>query len=291
MNSAADIRSRIAEIEDSIAGIESQLASLRADKEQLQLTLSSIVYPVLTVPPEIMSLVFLHGASESILDHVWTIIRHNNLRLAGVCRAWRDGVFSTCELWTSIALDCRRGGEPSVILKTWLTRSGGLPLDLRIRFSPNETDTVWSALTAHSTQWRNMELLTLDSVALSLEAIPSSLPLLQRLVIKGDVTLGKADNGHPVSTPQLRELNLDIPFVVYQLALPLSGITMLSLSGSSAAGISQILAFTPDLEVLAVSIYDFESYPVNTPCSLTRLHTLHCHTTIPPHGIRWLSRS
>jgi ABC-type phosphate transport system auxiliary subunit len=43
MNSAADIRSRIAEIEHSIAGIESQLASLRADKEQLQLTLSSIV--------------------------------------------------------------------------------------------------------------------------------------------------------------------------------------------------------------------------------------------------------
>ncbi|KAJ6558286.1 hypothetical protein B0H19DRAFT_1070814 [Mycena capillaripes] len=217
MNSAADIRSRIAEIEHSIAGIESQLASLRADKEQLQLTLSSIVYRVLTVPPEII-------------------------------------------------------------------RSGGLPLDLRITFSTNETDTVWSALTAHSTQWRNMELLTLDSVVLSLEALPSSILLLQRLVIKGDVTLEEADNGHPVSTPELRELNLDIPFVMYQLALPLSGITTLSLSGSSAAGISQILTFTPDLEVLAISIYDdFEQYPVPTPCSLTRLHTLHCHAMIPPH--------
>ncbi|KAJ7264250.1 hypothetical protein C8J57DRAFT_1332200 [Mycena rebaudengoi] len=260
MNSAADIRSRIAEIEHSIAGIESQLA---------------IVYRVLTVPPEIMSVIFLHGASEFILDRVWTAIRHNNMRLAGVCRAWRDVVFSTCELWTSIALDCHRGGEPSIILKAWLTRSGGLPLDLRIRFSPNETDTVWSALTAHSTRWRNMELLTLDSVVLSLETLPSSLPLLQRLVIKGDVMLEEADNGHLVSTPQLRELNLDIPFVMYQLALPLIGITTLSLSGSSAAGISQILAFTPDIEVLAISIYDFES--------LTRLHTLHFHATIPPH--------
>ncbi|KAF7368680.1 hypothetical protein MVEN_00192300 [Mycena venus] len=280
MNSAADIRSRIAKIEHSIAGIESQLAALRADKEQLQSALSSIVYPVLTVPPEIMSVVFLHGASEFILDRVW-----NNLRLAGVCRAWQDIVFSTCELWTKIALNCHRGGEPSIILKTWLTRSGGLPLDLRIIFSPNETDTdtVWSALTAHSAQWRNMELLIFDSVVLSLETLPSSLPLLQRLVIEGDVTLGDPGNGHPISTPQFRELNLDIPFVMYQLALPLSGITTLSLSGSSAAGISQILAFTPDLEVLAISIRDFEPHPNNTPCSLTSLHTLHCHAAIPPH--------
>ncbi|KAJ7246009.1 hypothetical protein C8J57DRAFT_1678678 [Mycena rebaudengoi] len=289
MNSAADIRSRIAEIEHSIAGIESQLASLRADKEQLQLTLSSIVYRVLTVPPEIISVIFLHGASEFILNRVWTTIRHNNLRLTGVCRAWRDIVFSTCELWMSIALDCNRGGAPSIILKTWLSRSGGLPLDLRIRFSPNETDAVWYALTAHATQWRNMELLTLDDVILYLETLPSSLPLLQRLVIKGDVImLGEADNDHPVSTPQLRELNLDIPFLMYQLALPLSGITTLSLSGSSAAAISQILAFTPDLEVLAISIHDFEPHPVDTPCSLTRLDTLHCHAMIPPHVLNQL---
>ncbi|KAF8169001.1 hypothetical protein K438DRAFT_1855973 [Mycena galopus ATCC 62051] len=264
MNSAADIRSRIAEIEHSIANIESQLVSLRADKEQLQLTLStcsSIVYPVLTVPPEIMSAIFLHGASE------WTTILHNNLRLAGVCRAWQDVVVSTCELWTSIALDCRRGGDPATILKTWLTRSGGLPLDLRIRFTPNETNT----------------LLTLDSIVLCLKALPSSLPLLKRLVIEGDVTLEEADNGHLVSAPQFRELNLDVPFVMYQLALPLSGITTLSLSGSSAAGISQILAFTPDLEVLAIFIDDFEPHSLYTPCSLTRLHTLRFHATIPPH--------
>jgi hypothetical protein len=56
-----------------------------------------------------------------------------------------------------------------------------------------------------------MELLTLDDVILYLETLPSSLPLLQRLVIKGGVMmLGEADNGHPVSTSQLRELNLDI---------------------------------------------------------------------------------
>ncbi|KAJ7191597.1 hypothetical protein B0H12DRAFT_752072 [Mycena haematopus] len=185
-----------------------------------------------------MSVIFLQGASEFIFD-VWaTTIRHNNLRLAGVCRAWRDVAFSTCELWTSIALDCRRDKKPSIVLKSWLSRSGGLPLDLHIKFSPNETDTVWSALSAHSAQWRNMELLISDSVVLSLETLPSSLPLLQRLVIHGDVTLREPDHGHSVSTPKLRELNLDIPFVMYQLALPLSGITTLSLSGHSAAGLS-----------------------------------------------------
>ncbi|KAJ7463297.1 hypothetical protein FB451DRAFT_1494276 [Mycena latifolia] len=54
------LRSRLAAIDRHIADLEAQLARLRVEKEGVLESLDALVYPILTLPPEITSEIFLH---------------------------------------------------------------------------------------------------------------------------------------------------------------------------------------------------------------------------------------
>ncbi|KAJ7812946.1 hypothetical protein B0H14DRAFT_3478508 [Mycena olivaceomarginata] len=102
--------------------------------------LGQIVYPVLTLPPEITTRIFV----ESLPSHAR--VRPSPvtapLLLAQICGDWRRIALSSCELWNSvdIAFITQRwthkqqpndGALP--LLETWFDRAKGLPLSLTIR--------------------------------------------------------------------------------------------------------------------------------------------------------------
>jgi hypothetical protein len=99
-------------------------------KEQLD----SVAYPVLTLPPEMTSEIFIYCLpSKREMD----VVNPNEapLLLMHVCRAWRQLAISTPALWTTF--DIYHPGPSSLpclteIAQTWFERARKCPLSVRI---------------------------------------------------------------------------------------------------------------------------------------------------------------
>ncbi|KAJ7875737.1 hypothetical protein B0H14DRAFT_2267486, partial [Mycena olivaceomarginata] len=76
---------------------QTYLAALEAKRRDLKMDLGQIVYPVLTLPPEITTRIFV----ESLPSHAR--VRPSPvtapLLLAQICGDWRRIALSSCELW------------------------------------------------------------------------------------------------------------------------------------------------------------------------------------------------
>ncbi|KAJ7723894.1 hypothetical protein B0H16DRAFT_1333825, partial [Mycena metata] len=119
-----------------LADIQHQLEVLKAREKDLKAALASVVYTILTLPPEITSHIFLdclpfHGR-----------VRPSSIKaplvLAQACRYWRDVALATPRLWSSIDLNLEIG-RPNIpekgtiaLLRTWLSRAKRSPISLML---------------------------------------------------------------------------------------------------------------------------------------------------------------
>ncbi|KAJ7619825.1 hypothetical protein DFH06DRAFT_914573, partial [Mycena polygramma] len=98
-----------------------------------QMKLAKVAYPVLTLPAEIVSCIFV-----ACLPHHGPVRPSPSsapLLLAQICQYWREITLSSCELWSSVDLFFRgqsNGDRYGPLLKTWLARAKGRPLFLTI---------------------------------------------------------------------------------------------------------------------------------------------------------------
>ncbi|KAF7293064.1 F-box domain-containing protein [Mycena indigotica] len=285
---AAVIRFNISALEHKITSLEEQLAATRSELRREKELLSDIVYPINTLPPEILSRILVRAHADfseyqhfAILDS-FSMGRGLSYRLllASVCKQWRNVVWSTCEMWTRVTVHCGRVKSASEALQTWLPRSGGLPVDFSIILVDETADAVWDVLVKHSAQWRHVDLCTADSVTLSLANAASTLPFFETLWLTGDVAM---EDGEHISAPNWHALKINVPFVLYQLALPLAQITSLELNGQSSCGILEMLALMPELTSLVLCVVETEreQEPTVSSCFLSQLKSLHYNTALP----------
>ncbi|KAJ6542936.1 hypothetical protein B0H19DRAFT_957879, partial [Mycena capillaripes] len=91
------IRLRIDEIRSTILRYETYLQALEEKQRELETALSTIVYPVLTLPPEIVSRIFV----ECLPSHgrVRPSPRTPPLVLAQICQKWREIALTDSILW------------------------------------------------------------------------------------------------------------------------------------------------------------------------------------------------
>ncbi|KAJ7501017.1 hypothetical protein B0H11DRAFT_2189018 [Mycena galericulata] len=172
-----------------LADIQHQLEVLKTRERDLQDALAAVVYPVLTLPPEITSHIFLkclpfHGRVQPSATKA-------PLVLAQVCRHWRDVALATARLWSSIDLkveDSRRnipddGKIP--LLRTWLSRANRSPISLTLRLPYNHpiSKEVLSVIPSYAGQLRRLELKASDSDYETLRATFSDLPVLRELAM------------------------------------------------------------------------------------------------------------
>ncbi|KAJ7615335.1 hypothetical protein FB45DRAFT_758014 [Roridomyces roridus] len=123
---SGNLRTRLAHIESQINAFEIQIARLPADHQAVREELAAVVYPILTLLNEITSEIFLHFARDC--EHA---LRAPVL-LSSICSHWRRVALSTPSLWTrfeAASLE-ENGTQMSVFLELWLSRAGGLPLDM-----------------------------------------------------------------------------------------------------------------------------------------------------------------
>ncbi|KAJ7044582.1 hypothetical protein C8F04DRAFT_590935 [Mycena alexandri] len=162
MESNEVLRARFSELEWAISIQQMLLNAMMARMQQLQTRLNSIVYPVLSLPPEITSEIFIRCIPEGSRDVVDT--RVAPLLPMHVCRAWRQIAISTPALWTTFDVSeaVRSLSETS---KIWFERARQLPLSVAIdtsfsRLGRGSFDQFLVTFGRHSQSIRSLQLYT-----------------------------------------------------------------------------------------------------------------------------------
>ncbi|KAJ7136872.1 hypothetical protein C8R44DRAFT_363556 [Mycena epipterygia] len=275
----SELRSRLDAIEQRMAALESQMALLRKEREDILEELAAIVYPVLTLPSDITSEIFLHWYAARPLNQ-YRPPPPSPLPLASTCKLWRAIALSTCRLWTHL----RFGGSASAALghrlQNWLPRAGALPVDLRIHLptsSSQECEAVFRIIAQYSSRWGSLDITSDHPISIPAD-IHGSFSSLTRisLQIRG-WSDGDALTEIPafLNAPRLQEVALtNVALFDWQISLPWTQLTALSLWHQTVDECLEILTHTPNLEVLTFS-YGSSMDPVTSaPCVLRHLHTI-----------------
>ncbi|KAF8212718.1 hypothetical protein K438DRAFT_1928004 [Mycena galopus ATCC 62051] len=198
---AASQRAALADVEKEIARFENYSAFytsvLMNHRDEVQGRLKAIAYPVLSLPPEITSAIFVECLPKGHLG-----VRPSSTRaplvLLEVCRRWKEIALSTCALWSSLDILCVETfvDEPLLVpskllgIKTWLSRAQARPLSLTIRenysahgfqVQDDVLETERLDISTSLSQIRRLEIMLGETACMGL--IPSNmpLPLLQSL--------------------------------------------------------------------------------------------------------------
>ncbi|KAJ6597145.1 hypothetical protein DFH09DRAFT_904707 [Mycena vulgaris] len=117
---------------DRLADIEAQISLLEAERKILHKKLSSLIYPVLSLPFDITSEIFVqclsdshefHGESQSTFD----LPRASSytpsalpapVLLSQICRTWRSIALKTPRLWASFHVSVDRWFQNNMQLDT-----------------------------------------------------------------------------------------------------------------------------------------------------------------------------
>ncbi|KAJ7757269.1 hypothetical protein DFH07DRAFT_958865 [Mycena maculata] len=152
---------------------------------QLINRLDAYTYPVLTLPNEIISEIFIHFLP--VYPKRPPIIGSQSPILLGkISRKWRDIAFSTPALWRALASILRQGelGQQQLcLLKIFLSRSGSCTLSIKLELGGTETQLAGAFLQeiiSHSTRWEHLDLHVRQHSLRSIEG-PLSAPSLRSL--------------------------------------------------------------------------------------------------------------
>ncbi|KAJ7486614.1 hypothetical protein FB451DRAFT_1126863 [Mycena latifolia] len=98
---------------------------LTKELENLRQSLASIVYPILTLPFELTSEIFLHCLPNTPIEPSPTTAP---LLLTRVCKQWRDIALAEGRLWASLQIDGGHSGDDALrAIKDWVHRAGSFP--------------------------------------------------------------------------------------------------------------------------------------------------------------------
>ncbi|KAJ7720949.1 hypothetical protein B0H16DRAFT_1792262 [Mycena metata] len=228
---AAD-RERIADLAARIMDLECSIQALRAEQETVQERLDAYTYPVLTLPPELVSDIFVHflPVYPKRAPHTGLL---SPTTLGQICRPWREIAFSTPQLWRTFKLvlparDSKRSDQADhVRMEAALRRSRSCPLSVELCYYRRETTPLFETIIAHRARWQHLRLFVLVA---NLAAIEGPFPLLRSLTTS--VLVPTTDDARRRSTafrasPLLHRVAIAQYEEVFHDMLPWSQLTVL----------------------------------------------------------------
>ncbi|KAJ6454860.1 hypothetical protein C8R45DRAFT_1037373 [Mycena sanguinolenta] len=138
----ADHRAALADLEAEIARFKNYAAhyisALEKQKKDVEIQLQEVVYPILSLPAEILANIFVACLPESSCRRFSRA--HAPLLLMQVCRHWKDIAVSTSELWNCLDIPCLDVSQASaktmvrhgVLSGPWLSRAQSRPLSFTV---------------------------------------------------------------------------------------------------------------------------------------------------------------
>ncbi|KAJ7915463.1 hypothetical protein B0H13DRAFT_940370 [Mycena leptocephala] len=255
----ADIEAHILDLELSRPfGFRRSLFTLRTEKSVVRQRLDAYKYPVLTLPNEIISEIFLHCLPIYPLRPPLAGIRSPTF-LTYICSRWREIALSIPALWRAISLSCRPFipfAQKVQIFDMWLSRSGDCPLSIDISedHARMYASRVLSAAAHHRTRW---EHLTLDISPTLLPTIEGPMPLLRHLALTLDYYAASAKAMNAVAfreLPLLRTVVLD-SVAASHVILPWVQLTSLTLNRIYPDECTPLLKQTTNLVNCTLGLY------------------------------------
>ncbi|KAK7057993.1 hypothetical protein R3P38DRAFT_1191200 [Favolaschia claudopus] len=301
----AQIRALINAIPREISRYDNELASrgrfsevVVADRATLQNFLdrcrSAITSPIRTLPPEILSHIFIfyhnvevsydpdfdEDSDQSAVRALRGLAGGDLRNLAEVCYLWRAVVKSTPALWTSIVIDMRSWEtvEPvKSLLRAYqlldkaLRRGGALPVDVEA-VVPRCHPLVLVALAWFSPRWRSATLHIDSAIAVHLEQVQHCLPLLEELRLRliNEDTLGAPENiaKYFSDAPKLKVLDYCGPIDALQ-HLPMEQLSRFSCSMLGPEDILPLTSLLPRLPDSVVHAHlDLDAFDDDEPLGL-----------------------
>ncbi|KAJ6483926.1 hypothetical protein C8R45DRAFT_780992, partial [Mycena sanguinolenta] len=242
-----------------IAELAPTLSALRAEEARVQKRLDAFKYPVLTLPNEITSEIFIlllpvYPATPPLTGFA------SPTSLTHVCRKWREIAVATPVLWRAIQfLDLIPPMETRRISTVWIQRSKSCPLSIHIDVDePSVLDEIFKKpLTMAPARWEHLQLRVPDSFLAKITNI--SMPLLRSLNFVSTSTL---DSGSLTfcDVPQLSTVILRCD-AVSKINLPWIHLTRLTLLFVTIKDSLRILAQTRNLVRCGLILdndYDYE---------------------------------
>ncbi|KAJ7741667.1 hypothetical protein B0H16DRAFT_1323725, partial [Mycena metata] len=151
----------IAEIE--IADLQRAIRALRTEKQDIVDRLDCYQYPVLTLPTELVSEIFIHFLPDYPSSPPLRGTRSPNI-LAAICQKWRYIALSSPLLWRAISLDYAPNAQGQLrMLETWLSRSGQCPLSLQTKKGDCISSEVLTLIFQYKPRWQHVKLMACAS--------------------------------------------------------------------------------------------------------------------------------
>ncbi|KAJ7644602.1 hypothetical protein FB45DRAFT_1021360 [Roridomyces roridus] len=252
-----------------IAASEATIAHLEAkisDEEAILTHLRSTIAPIRNLPPDLLSRIFLLSVSDADMYSREITAR---LTLTRVCARWRRVAHTTPQLW-AVAAPTYYSKHPTknyfTGLRSWMERSAPLPLPVSLHcpHDPVAAGLIMDTLCTEAHRWSYADL-TLPSLLCLARIPPRSLEQLtgMSLVIRGEAD--SDDEVDPIEiiafshTPQLRDLDLNIPFPD-RLPIPWSQLLGPNLHAPPSACLN-ILERCPALTAVVIEMEGWETLP------------------------------
>ncbi|KAJ7149200.1 hypothetical protein C8R43DRAFT_925102 [Mycena crocata] len=211
-DSPAAHRRRLEDVGVQILRLQAQIDALERERGELQRKLATVVYPILTLPTEITSEIFVQclpldrriRPSEGVAPLV----------LTKVCRYFREVTLATPGMWSSLSLDFDNGWDDTTtiafetgltrLVERWFSRAGSQPLSFTLRNTQRIFPAILRALAKFPSQWRRLEVDGLAEDVALLEEICGDLPTLRQLGLTSPFAPGDGFLG----APQLSEVRI-----------------------------------------------------------------------------------
>ncbi|KAJ6451470.1 hypothetical protein C8R47DRAFT_301112 [Mycena vitilis] len=254
--------------------------------------MDSITYPVLTLPPEIISEIFIHCLpARRKVDVVNPT--EAPLLLTRVCGLWRQIAISTPELWAAFDLEIG-WPEPNLqqIGQTWLERARDRPLSVKlsscgilqdINYVDRFMQTLWGH--ANDIQALELDISVEDFDVVDMPFQSSGFPMLRKFSVRLQEGLGGlVTNYWPMKmfkdAPMLCEVALggSPPSLVI---LPWQQLTKFTAELYTVAESLEALRLMPNLTHCALAAFDLPSSP-SSPTSFFPLMNVAAEHDLKP---------
>ncbi|KAJ6454450.1 hypothetical protein C8R47DRAFT_1029980 [Mycena vitilis] len=289
--SAAADRARIEEIGAQISELKSSIKLLKDEQNFYRERLATYTYPVLTLPYEVVSKIFVQFLPVYPTPPPIRGILSPNV-LAQICQQWRDIALTEPLLWRSIYLSIRKdSGIPQKlqVLETWLDRSGSCPLSINLdigKYGDSEqTPSLFlRVITSHCARWEHLKLYSTSHHPFPPTTGP--FPLLRTLYTCS--IKDKADNSSPLisalhAAPVLRKVAVGW-YDNYRPFFPWAQLTVITVGGISAPNCVELLTKAANLVYCQLNIPWFLGTEAPSLPAITLLHLETLILTGHPRG-------
>ncbi|KAJ7044672.1 hypothetical protein C8F04DRAFT_593641 [Mycena alexandri] len=154
-------RTHAANLDIQILALERSLTALRAQRTMVQERLNSYIYPVLTLPNEIVSEIFIRFVpvypERPSRDGI-----HSPNNLTHICRKWRDIALATPDLWRAMRLSIGYSSDIYLSrqlqeLDAWLSRSRSCPFSFEVHSTFNSSKGAFIFSPARTARWEQLK--------------------------------------------------------------------------------------------------------------------------------------